>query len=140
MNKWSARKNTYLTLLLMQIIFSGVIVAQEKLDQPNIVLIISDDQDYEHLGFMGNTQVKTPHLDQLAKEGTVFTHCHLTASRCRPSLAGLLSGKLPHQNGIYANHHKDNSKGNNDIIDEKVLSPVNSLPNLLKKAGYATEK
>ena len=43
-------------------------------EQPNIVLIISDDQDNEHLGFMGNPVVRTPNWDRLAEQGTVFLH------------------------------------------------------------------
>ncbi len=107
-------------------------------EQPNIVLIISDDHDNEHLGFMGNPVVRTPNWDRLAEQGTVFTTCHLTASRCRPSLASLLSGRLPHQSGIYANYHKERTRGNSDIDGEKMLDPKNSLPGLLAKAGYAT--
>jgi iduronate 2-sulfatase len=107
-------------------------------EQPNIVLIISDDHDNEHLGFMGNKTVRTPNIDRLAAQGTVFNTCYLTASRCRPSLASLLSGRLPHQNGIYANILKDKDKGKQDADDEKMLSPKDSLPNLLKEAGYAT--
>ena len=41
--------------------------------QPNIVFIISDDHDNEHLGFMGNKSVHTPNLDRLANSGTVFS-------------------------------------------------------------------
>ena len=110
----------------------------EEATRPNIVLIISDDHDNEHLGFMGNETVQTPNIDALARRGTVFTTCHLTASRCRPSLASLLSGRWPHQNGIYANYHKGWVKSNFDVAGEKVLSAENSLPNLLKQAGYAT--
>ena len=54
-----------------------------KDSKPNIVLIISDDQDYEHFGFMGNKTVRTLNLDKLAAAGTVFNICHLTSSRCR---------------------------------------------------------
>lgn len=100
--------------------------AARAADRPNIVLIISDDQDYEHLGFMGNRYVHTPTLDRLALEGTVFTTAHLPMSRCHPTLASFLSGRWPHQSGIYYN------------FGTKRLAPKNSLPNLLKKAGYAT--
>ncbi len=106
--------------------------------KPNIVLIISDDHDNQHLGFLGNRVVRTPNIDSLAKAGTVFNTCHLTATRCRPSLASLLSGRLPHQTGIYANYHKSNNRGNQDIEGEKMLDPNLSLPNLLKRAGYVT--
>ena len=88
---------------------------------------------------MGNKTVRTLNLDKLAAAGTVFNICHLTSSRCRPSLAGLLSGRLPHQNGIYANFHIAKKKGEKrETEGEKKLSPVNALPKLLKEAGYAT--
>ncbi len=94
--------------------------------QPNIVLIISDDHDYDHFGFMDNSQVHTPELDNVARAGALFPTAHITMSRCHPSLATLLSGQWPHQSGIYYNF------GTNR------LSPENSLPQLLRDAGYAT--
>ena len=95
-------------------------------EQPNIVFIISDDHDNEHLGFMGNTFVHTPNLDRLARSGTVFTSAHLPMSRCHPTLASFLSGRWPHQSGVYHN------------FGTKKLDPLHSLPQLLKDAGYAT--
>jgi uncharacterized sulfatase len=124
--------------VLACIVSLHVSASEQASRKPNIVLIISDDQDNEHLGFLGNQVVRTPHIDQLANAGTVFKTCHLTATRCRPSLASLLSGRLPHQNGIYANYHKSNNKGNPDTIGEKMLDPNQSLPSLLKQAGYVT--
>ena len=101
----------------------GTILAGE---QPNIVFIISDDHDNEHLGFMGNDFVHTPNLDRLARAGTVFGRAHLPMSRCHPTLASFLSGRWPHQTGVYHN------------FGTKKLVPSNSLPRLLKDAGYAT--
>ncbi len=95
-------------------------------EKPNIVFIISDDHDFMHLGFMGNEFVHTPTLDRLARQGTVFTTAHLPMSRCHPTLASFLSGRWPHQTGIYYNY------------GEKPLDPRNSLPRLLRDAGYAT--
>lgn len=95
-------------------------------DRPNLVLIVSDDQDYEQLGFMGHAQVHTPSLDALARAGSVFPVAHVTMSRCRPTLAGLLDGRFPHQNGIFYNR------------GERNLSPEQALPRLLRDAGYAT--
>jgi uncharacterized sulfatase len=94
--------------------------------RPNIVLVLADDMDYEHLGFMGNARVKTPTLDELARTGVVFPVAHVPMSRCRPSLAALLSGRWPHQTGIHDNEAR------------RTLSRRDSLPNLLKAAGYAT--
>ncbi len=93
---------------------------------PNIVFIIADDMDYEHFGFMGSQTAKTPAIDRLAETGFTFTTAHLPMSRCHPTLASFLSGRYPHQTGIYYNY------------GTAKLDPANSLPNLLKDAGYAT--
>jgi uncharacterized sulfatase len=94
--------------------------------RPNIVLVVADDMDYEHLGFLGSSVAKTPTLDELAKTGVVFPVAHVPMSRCRPSLATLLSGRWPQQNGIC------------DNVAPHTLARRDSLPNLLKAAGYAT--
>ena len=59
-------------------------------ERPNIVLIISDDHGYPDFGFMGSQYARTPHLDRLAAEGTVFPLAYATASICQPSLRTLL--------------------------------------------------
>ena len=108
--------------------------AAETAKRPNIVLLISDDDDYEHFGFMGNKRVRTPTLDRLAAGGVVFTRAHVPAPLCRPSLASMLSGRLPHQHGIYCNYLENRGIG----ADTTKLDPRGSLPNRLKSAGYAT--
>jgi uncharacterized sulfatase len=102
--------------------------------RPNIVLLISDDDDYEHFGFTGNQRVRTPTLDRLAASGVVFTRAHVPAPLCRPCLASMLSGRLPHQHGIYGNYLDRRGIG----ADRTKLDPAGSLPNRLKSAGYAT--
>ena len=102
--------------------------------KPNVVLLISDDDDYEHFGFMGSKIAQTPTLDKLAAAGTLFTTAHCPAPLCRPSLASMLSGRLPHQHGIYANYLDKKGIGR-DLVK---LAPAGSLANRLKNAGYAT--
>lgn len=70
----------------------GIMACNSDAPPPNIVLIIGDDFGYPYFGFMGSDLVETPNLDQLAKEGTTFTHGFTTASWCRPSLWTLLTG------------------------------------------------
>ena len=119
----------------MSVIARAVALADKpKAEPPNIVLLISDDDDYEHFGFMGNKLVRTPTLDGLASRGVVFTKAHVPAPLCRPSLACMLSGRLAHQHGIYCNYLEKRQIG----ADTVKLDPTNSLPNLLQKAGYAT--
>ena len=103
-------------------------------EQPNIVLLISDDDDYEHFGFMGSKIAQTPTLDKLVAAGTLFTTAHCPAPLCRPSLASMLSGQLPNQHGIYGNYIDRTGIGKDTIK----LAPTGSLPNRLKHAGYAT--
>jgi len=92
---------------------------------PNIVLLISDDHDWEQLGFLGHPAGPTPAIDALAARGAVFPVAH-TAPRCRPALAGLLTGRHPHQTGIWANTSPLELRG------------ANLLPRLLRKARYRT--
>jgi len=108
---------------------AGAAAQEASTERPNIVLIISDDQDYEHLGFLGDGPARTPALDRLAEGGTVFPVAHVSMSRCRPSLATLLSGRWPHEHGIFFNRSER---------VERFLDPTDSLPNLLSSAGYVT--
>src|SRR6058998_494712 len=60
---------------------------------PNIVLIYADDLGYGDVGCYGATQVKTPNIDRLAREGLRFTDAHCTSATCTPSRYGLLTGE-----------------------------------------------
>lgn len=65
--------------------------------KPNILFIFADDQRADALGIAGNTVVKTPNIDQLAKSGTRFANCYVMGGHhgaiCAPSRAMLMSGK-----------------------------------------------
>ncbi|MBT3481637.1 MAG: sulfatase-like hydrolase/transferase [Opitutales bacterium] len=69
-------------------------------ERPNVLLIVSDDQGYNDLGFLGNG-ILTPALDRLAEEGTHLTQFYVAWSACTPSRASLLTGRYPQRNGIY---------------------------------------
>lgn len=68
--------------------------------QPNIVFILADDLGYGDLASYGHREIKTPHLDQLAKEGMKFTHFYSPSPLCSPSRAGMLTGRTPYRTGI----------------------------------------
>ena len=65
--------------------------------RPNIVVLFADDLRFDAIGAMGNDEVKTPHLDELSRRGTTFTHCFNMGSMnpavCIPSRAMLMSGR-----------------------------------------------
>ena len=66
----------------------------QKTEQPNIVIIFTDDQGYADFGCFGNTKNKTPRMDKLAAEGTRFTSFYAQAV-CGPSRSALLTGRYP---------------------------------------------
>jgi arylsulfatase A-like enzyme len=67
----------------------------DTIKQPNIILLIGDDQGYPYFGFMGAEYVQTPNLDSLAKNAYLFTNGYVPDNHCRPSLQTLLTGMLP---------------------------------------------
>ncbi|MFI3259457.1 MAG: sulfatase-like hydrolase/transferase [Rikenellaceae bacterium] len=91
--------NTYKTMGLAALILpltSSLFAQSEK--RPNILIIFTDDQGYGDLGCMGNTCHKTPVLDQLAQDGTLFTECyaqHVSGA----SRSALLTGRYPLRSG-----------------------------------------
>lgn len=98
---------------------------------PNIIFILVDDQGYYDLGCYGATEVKTPHLDEMARQGTRFTDYYAAAPICSPSRAGLLTGCYPRRvgNAIWV-HRADSLSG---IHPDEL-----TLAELLKNNGYAT--
>lgn len=64
-------------------------------DQPNILWICTDQQRWDTLGCYGNRAVRTPHLDKLAKGGTLFESAYSQSPVCTPSRASMLTGRYP---------------------------------------------
>ena len=73
-------------------------VAAAPADRPNVLIILADDLGYSDLGCYGG-EIRTPHIDRLAKAGARFTQCYNSA-RCCPSRASLMTGLYPSQAGI----------------------------------------
>ena len=67
--------------------------AQNQEQKPNFIIILADDLGYADVGFTGSTQIKTPHIDAIAKDGVIFTDGYVSAPVCSPSRAGLITGR-----------------------------------------------
>jgi arylsulfatase A-like enzyme len=93
------------------------------------VLPIADDLGLD-LGCYGNTVIKTPHIDGLAKRGTRFTRGFATVSSCGPSRASLYTGLHTHTSGQYGLAHAEHN--------QHTKANVKSPPSYLKAAGYRT--
>src|SRR5438874_797102 len=104
-------------------------------EQPNVIMIVADDQGWTDFGFMGSKIVQSPHLDKLAVESAVFTNGYVPTSLCRASLATLLTGLYGHQHKICCNDPPDG-------MDRSAMHPfiqqAPTIPRLLKEAGYVS--
>ncbi len=96
--------------------------------KPNIIFILTDDQQYGLLGCEGNEIVQTPHIDQLAKDGIRFSNAHITSAICTPSRVSILLSQYERKHGV-------NFNSGTSISDE---AWAKSYPVLMREAGYYT--
>jgi arylsulfatase A-like enzyme len=101
--------------------------------KPNIIVILVDDAGYVDFGFMGSEDLETPHIDNLAKAGVMFTDAHVSASVCAPSRAGLLTGKYQQRFGFEAN-----GTGFGDSGDIGLSNDVVTMADVFQKNDYKT--
>jgi arylsulfatase A-like enzyme len=76
-------------------------MSNSLIDRPNIIVIMSDDQGAWAMGCAENHEIKTPHLDRMAKTGIHFTNFFCASPVCSPARASFLTGKIPSQHGIH---------------------------------------
>jgi uncharacterized sulfatase len=102
--------------------------------QPNIVLIISDDQSWTDYGFMGHEIIQTPHLDKLAAESATFTRGYVPTALCRPSLMTLVTGLYASQHGVTGNDPKLRTPQ----LRSALIAKIDQHPTLPKLLGERT--
>lgn len=112
----------FLTVVLLSI---GQAFALSDTAKPNFVVIIADDMGWYDCGAYGHPSIKTPHIDQLAKDGLRFDHAYLTTSSCSPSRASIMTSRYPHNTGAETLHSQ---------MDASAV--LVSTP--LREAGYYT--
>ncbi|WP_430810879.1 MULTISPECIES: sulfatase-like hydrolase/transferase [unclassified Carboxylicivirga] len=99
--------------------------------QPNLIMIMTDDMGYADVGFNGCTDIPTPNIDKIADQGVRFTQGYVTFPVCGPSRAGFLTGRYQDRFGFTTNPSID---PNNPIsglpVEEETMAQV------LRKAGY----
>lgn len=98
---------------------------------PNFIVVLTDDQGYGDLGVYGATDIQTPNLDRMAREGVLFTNFYVAGPVCTPSRAALLTGCYPKRVSM--------EKGVLWPTSEIGLNPEEiTVAELLKERGYAT--
>jgi arylsulfatase A-like enzyme len=95
---------------------------------PNILMIGSDTLRADRIGALGYHRPLTPHIDQLAGQGVLFSNCYVPCARTAPSLISLMTGNWPHTHSIRDNY----------AADGETRLKVDALPSLLKTLGYHT--
>jgi len=104
--------------------------------KPNIIYILADDLGYRELGSYGQEKIKTPNLDKLAADGMRFTHHYSGSAVCAPSRCVLLTGMHTGHSYIRGNYEVDDWYSFHGQLPLK--DSIITLPEMLKKAGYAT--
>ena len=114
----------------MLVCLAGGSVSRDA-ERPNVIFIVADDLGYGELGCYGGTDVPTPHLDSLARQGVRFTNAYVTAPFCAASRAALLTGRYQTRFGYEFNPvGRDRTGGVS--LDETFIGQA------MQKAGYHT--
>ncbi|MBM4092500.1 MAG: sulfatase [Planctomycetes bacterium] len=99
--------------------------------KPNIIVIFCDDLGYGDLGCYGAADIRTPHLDRMAKEGMLLTDFSMVAPLCTPSRAAFMTGRYPGRMGLATGVLRPNAKTGMPV-EEITLGEV------AKSAGYVS--
>jgi arylsulfatase A-like enzyme len=106
--------------------------AQNTALRPNVVLIITDDVGYGDIGSYGARDIRTPHIDRLAREGVRFTDFY-AAPQCTPTRAALITGRYQQRVAL------ERALGTvGPALEMGLPATGRSLPQLLKNDGYST--
>ena len=116
-------------ILSLFILFGSACKKQEQ--KPNIIIILTDDQGYNDVGFNGCKDIPTPNIDRIADNGVKFTSGYVTYAVCGPSRAGLITGRYQDRFGFSRNplFTPNDPKQGLPLTEE-------TLATALKGAGY----
>ena len=105
-------------------------------NRPNFLIILADDMGFSDLGCYGS-EIATPNLDGLARDGVRFTHFY-SAARCCPSRASLLTGLYPHQAGMGGMVTRSDNDQRQGPYQGYLNQSCVTIAEVLKTAGYRT--
>jgi arylsulfatase A len=91
-------------LILVVLVFLPTPVlraAEDKPNRPNFVIVLCDDLGYGDLACYGHEKLKTPNIDQFAREGLRLTNCYAAAANCSPARTGFMTGRTPYRVGVH---------------------------------------
>jgi arylsulfatase A-like enzyme len=127
-------RSRFLTTLGIGCLLATLAHAQiDPASHPNVVLIITDDLGWADVGSYGATDIRTPNIDNLARDGIRLTDFYANGATCTPTRAGLVSGRYQQRFGLEAPLPRAALAGDRGLVPTGY-----SLPQLLKNNGYAT--
>ncbi len=122
-------------VLMMSAVIAGVSVQAEQVKRPNVVLIFADDLGYADVGYHGSSDMVTPNIDSIARNGAQFAAGYVSAPVCGPSRAGLRTGCYQTRFGA-----EDNPGPYKVSKDVKIGIPseMKTMSERMKELGYVT--
>ncbi len=109
------------------------LLGELRKEYPNVLMLIVDDLNDWVGPLGGHPNTKTPNIDRLADQGTVFTNAHASAPLCGPSRASMMTGLAPSSTGIYGHVDDNDIKSANDKAAESVF-----ISEYFRQHGYHT--
>ena len=94
-------------------------------DRPNIVVLLGDDLGWRDVGAYGNTAIRTPNIDRLARSGLRVVSAFGTSPQCSPSRISMLTGRYPHATGT-------------EDLHAPLAEGERIIPSWLRARGYFT--
>ena len=88
-------------LLLSALAFAAGAISPAAAEQPNVIVILTDDQGWGDLSLNGNLNLSTPNIDSLARDGAMFERFFVCAV-CSPTRAEFLTGRYHPRGGVYS--------------------------------------
>ncbi len=108
-----------LLLVLYFLCITGTMVLSAQ-DQPNVLIMMTDDQGYGDLGSHGNPYLKTPNIEAIGAQGIEMTH-FFTYPNCSPTRAGLLTGRYPYRTGVVGVTQVDHLMNASEVTIAEIL-------------------
>lgn len=118
-----------IVLSVLFLIASSSVFSEVKEKHSNVLFIMTDQQRWDALGYAGNSEIKTPNIDRLAKEGVYFQNAYSSCPVCVPARSVILTGRTIFNVKVL---------GNNDIDNEDIPN-VPTFDQILADNGYHTE-
>ncbi len=124
-------------VILCSLLLSSVVAAAERVEKPNVIFLLTDDQGWGDAAAWGHPYCKTPNLDRITAEGRRFGQFYVANPVCSPSRTAFMTGRYPARfrvHGHFATHELNQARVMPDWLDPQAAMVTRQL----QSAGYVT--